>query len=99
MSPLDFLKNGEYELEFHWLGKHIMGLWNDGGVITLNLASMIVDIYVHEWMHARFPKEGESRIEARTYRFVERMSRKDVEKLCRAILRRFYESGPQCLRI
>lgn len=88
MTALEFLKSREYGVEFCWISRFDFGKFNyPKGPITINLVSLVVDTFVHEWMHGRFPRLRERQIEAKTYKYLSRMTLREINALYRALMR------------
>lgn len=92
MTALEFLKSRKYGVEFRWMGRFYFGEFNyQKGRIAINLALFVVDTFIHEWMHKRFPRLAECQIKAKTDRYLSRMTLREINALYRALMREAVE--------
>ena len=76
----------EYDLFFRWIDKKTYGLLEeDKQRITINVELMVLEVFLHEYLHYRYPKWGERRVEKETIRRMNRMTVRDMAKYCRLI--------------
>jgi hypothetical protein len=78
----------ECELFFRWIDRRTYGIieW-DKERITINIELLIVEVFVHEYLHWRFPEKGERWIEKETNRRLERMTLKQMSKYAKIIFK------------
>jgi len=78
----------EYDLFFRWIDKKTYGLIEEAKqVITINLDLHILETFLHEYLHWRFPDKKERWIEKETARRLKKMTRKEIRKYVRIIFR------------
>ena len=78
----------EYDLFFKWIDKRTYGIVDYGKEkIVINLELLVLETFLHEYLHWRFPEKHERWIERETNRRLERMKLKDVSKYCKLIFK------------
>ena len=81
MKPIDFLKSGEYDLEFKWINKKTLGLIDpETRKITMNIELLFSYLFVHEFCHDEYPQE-EEQIEIKTWQRLHRMTVAEIKEL------------------
>ena len=78
----------ENELFFKWIDRNTYGIIEEEKQrITINLELLVLETFVHEYLHWRFPKWSEKRVERETERRMKRMTLKEVSRYCRVIFK------------
>ena len=78
----------ENELFFSWINKQTYGLMeHDKQRITINIELHVLETFLHEYIHWRFPDKGERWVEKETNRRLKRMPIKDVTKYVKIIFK------------
>jgi len=79
----------ENDLFFQWIDKKTYGLLEeDKQKITINLELHILETFIHEYVHWRFPDKGERWVEKETERRLKKMTRKEIKKYVRYIFKK-----------
>ncbi len=79
---LEYLQNGDFQIEFSWINKSTLAVIDPlREKILINLALHLVETDVHEYLHLQYPKMDEKTICQRTEKMLARTSRKDIQLL------------------
>jgi hypothetical protein len=78
----------EYDLFFRWIDKQTYGLIEETKqVITINLELMVLEVFLHEYLHYRYPNWSERRVERETFRRIKKMPIRDINRYCHLIFK------------
>ena len=84
---LDFLNGGECEIRIGWINKFTFGAVDlQDNIIMINLALMIADIYIHEFLHIKYPFATEKEILAKTSKKLNRLTVKQIQDLAVGVM-------------
>ena len=79
----------ENELFFHFIDKQTYGILNEEQQkIIINLELLVVETFLHEYLHWRHPNWKEKKVERETDKRLKRMTVKEMKKYCRFIFRK-----------
>ena len=82
MTPQQFLQEGEYDIEFAFINKLVYGDCNFNKCrIRINVVSLVVQCFLHEYHHAIDPRAGEATVEERANESMRRMTVKQIHQL------------------
>lgn len=88
MRVRDFLKSRKYKIKFVWLDKWTFGeISFDDEEIRLNHVLMVVRVFVHEYLHAKYPEKSEDWVTLRTRAVVRKLSNKEIHHIFRRLIR------------
>jgi hypothetical protein len=96
MRPMEFIKEkgNNYEVRFAWIDKSTAGkIEQEECVIIINLQLMVAHTFVHEWLHDKYPKMSEKKIQDKTKRYINRMKVSDIELLADTLIGLFWKNG------
>lgn len=86
MKRLKYLKKRGYRVCFTDLPTKILGACDtESRIVAIDPILHFVDTFLHEYLHARYPKLSERKIEDMTYRVRMRMTRKEIDQLAKAV--------------
>lgn len=90
MKYIRWLKKNGYRCFFSDIPTNEMGsiYWEDK-LILIDPAKNLVDTFLHEYVHARYPKLSESKTEDMAFKMRCKMSTKEIKKLAVYILDNF----------
>ena len=88
------LEQGNYYIDFAWIDKQTHGMI-EGDAITLNIALILTEIYLHEWLHNEDsnPLKTETKIWDSTQQLLDCMTRADIEKIGNRLLEHLFTEG------
>lgn len=79
-------------LKFGWIDKNTFGLYtHETKKVKINIVLAIVDIFIHEAMHEKYPNATEKLVSAKTARKMNRLSIKEHKEIGRFIYYKFQE--------
>ena len=85
----DFFESGEYEIFFGWINKNTFGNIDPSKEeILINIYLFIADIFVHEFLHYKYPQLSEKKIKKKTKKFLNRLTISDIKKMAEYLLDR-----------
>ena len=83
----------QFQLEWEWTGKNCYGvLYREFKKISFNIYIYLVNTFLHEYHHAKYPESTEDIAEYRTQLMLSRMTDKQIKKLALVILKRIEET-------
>jgi hypothetical protein len=88
-SILKSLKKDKVEVGLGWIDKACYGIYNPTTfpTIVINIHLIVVDTFIHELLHHKFPKLTENQILDRTRKFINRLTKLQITELCQEILK------------
>lgn len=79
-------------LKFGWIDKNTFGLYTHATKnVKINIALIIVEVFLHEAMHEQYPNATEKQVKEKTVRKLARLSIKEHREIGRFIYYRFKE--------
>lgn len=84
----DFFEKGEYDISFKWIDKNTFGLINfSKEKIFLNIYLLIMDTFIHEFLHNKYPRLSEKKIRKKTKNFLNRLTVSNIKEITKYLLK------------
>jgi hypothetical protein len=89
---MDFIKEmreGDVLVKIGWIDKGTEGLCQYGEIcskITINLALLVVDTYIHELIHHRYPHLSEEEVLNKTGATIRKLTKKEIFEIFLAVM-------------
>jgi hypothetical protein len=76
---IDFIESREYELKYSWITKDVEGvICFEPQIIAINICLLVVETFIHEYLHYKHPELEEEQIIAKTTRYIKRLTKKEL---------------------
>lgn len=84
----NFFENSELNISFGWINKSTFGIFDPSKEkIIINIYLSIADIFIHEFLHYKYPQLSEKKIKKKTENFLNRLTVPEIKKMAKYLLK------------
>ncbi|MEK7596196.1 MAG: hypothetical protein AAB564_01445 [Patescibacteria group bacterium] len=84
-----FFEDSEYKISFNWIDKNTFGNINySKEKIFINIYILLINTFIHEFLHNKYPKLSEKKIEEKTKNYSNHLTVSDIKKITKYLLKK-----------